>query len=641
MNINKEIKKSINSPIVQLFLSMIFLFSILVLAKPVLSLDVDFWDTYTGQGSSAYDRIVWVDTFSPTYFITLGVLSPANTPIVYCVNEDRLIDSTYEFCIAKNSASKTLCDSVTPIISVVDTSSSSLWYNADVVDTYMDIGSGGNSFYEPTKIKKRGQIQYFINNGGTCQSAGSTANSASYDYYFIDETFNVCDSDRSKDYEIRGYYDGSNHVLVDGETCATNLVCDSDHDGQTSTSPNTKPSHPCKIDLDAPLGCSDSSECWNDNVCDGAHFEYGSLCDNDLIDIVVDEYDDNCGGDGVLVTVDTSDQNNDCNIDGGYPVGYVCDETLDDIFYDTLQEAYDGVCRGGVGNSCTINSDCVNYLDCNNGFCGYSMVSIYTDNSTDNKLNKFDSISFDNSLSSSSDDDIQFSCWKIDGVNTECDGDSAQCTSECSGASYDSVNWDDGFINSFNSGGNFEVTLFSGSDGLYEDNYSESFCVSGDGNYCFTCNDGVQNDDEINIDWGGRCGFPYFIKCNNGLLDNVTNETLIDYGGACGNCDNTSVSSDEKLIFLKQSKLITYPFSDEQCGTVDEVQGGIVTFVLILSLLLVIPILFVILLLIVLVVVAGTGAFSLGVSVARRDGERLINNISNIFRRKKEEKSEK
>ena len=222
---------------------------------------------------------------------------------------------------------------------------------------------------------------------------------------------------------------------------------------------------------------------------------------------------------------------------------------------------------------------------------------------------KDETVIFDNSLSVSSDDNIKYVCWIIDGVNVECDGNSSQCSSSCNGASFDSINWDNGFTHSFTVVGNYNVTIVVGSETLYSDSYSESYCVSGGGVYCWSCIDGLLNDDETDIDWGGHCGTPYFLKCNNGLLDNVTNESSVDYGGACGNCDNSSIVEDFDLVFLKDSGLIIYPFDGEQCSESVAVSSGIVTFVFVLGGLLLVPLLLLFVLLIVLLLMVLFSSF--------------------------------
>ena len=129
----------------------------------------------------------------------------------------------------------------------------------------------------------------------------------------------------------------------------------------------------------------------------------------------------------------------------------------------------------------------------------------------------------------------------------------------------------------------------------------------GNGTHCYSCIDNIQNDDETAVDWGGHCGFPYFVKCNNNILDNVTSETSIDYGGDCGNCENTSITEDLNLNLLIEGGLIVYPFNSTQCDESEAVQGGIVFFVVLISSILLVPVILILVVLIVVLVIGGVG----------------------------------
>lgn len=772
-----------NSKIKSCTILLIFVF-LFIHVHSVNAVDPEYTDSWSLYPGTSFDQITWIDpNFPPTFSITMGLTDPGFTPVkAYCVNKDRNIDSVYEFCMVEDSVSRDVCGGVTEVYPIIDSSGSDPWYDSSNVDPYVDVGSGGNTFYNGSKQDKRGQVQYygvdenlyyqvdedtgggsvgyssglfqladnfstnsdnilgvdvnvytvgtpgddltialrstllgsdivsgdiasgdvtssptwisvdfgltsvtassehwivascngcdssnyykwsigdvtdgdceayakwsndggvsFSNAGGclslkvynaTCSSKGSSSNSAVYDYYFVDKTENQCDVDGNETYNIVGYYGVASTVLINTDECASYMVCDADHDNQQSTDNASLPTSPCKIQTGAPLGCASSSECWNDAVCSGARFDYSGFCTGDDVDILTEEYDDGCGGTGVLVT-QSPDYGNSCEIDGGFPSGYVCDSNFENNTKSTENAVYNEICKGWVGNSCTLDADCHHSLSCESGFCGYDMLAIFTHNLSETNLYEGQSVLFDNSLSTSSDSNIQYACWQVDSVNTECDGNSTQCSSQCSGASFDSTSWDDGFINTFSSEGSVVINLVSGSQGLYSDSDSETFCVSGSTHFCWTCSDNLQNDDETDIDWGGHCGSPYFIKCTNGILDNVTNESSIDYGGVCGQCDNSSVTTDEDLIFLKDTNTIVYPFDTAQCIEPIEIKGGVTVFLLIISSILIVPIAFVIIILVTLLIILLFGGFGLIGTIASR---------RNILKKKDQKKPKK
>lgn len=465
--------------------------------------------------------------------------------------------------------------------------------------------------------------------GDKCDGLGTTSDTSIYDYYYVDLVRNDCDYDGSQYYGFDGRYAVSSYTEIKSISCGATKICDEDHDDDTSSSPSddyTDLDDPCRLKSGEP--CSDSDECWNNAVCDGADTVYFSNCDGELVDVYHKEWSNSCGSGGVLIDAGTLEDNDqDCEVDGGFPNGYRCEDNLDDVDQDTKPDLFNLVCKGGVGNSCTVDSDCYHDLNCIGGFCDYYTLAVLIPNAT--TIYAGSKISFDDSLSVGSDDNIQYACYQVDGVNSECDGNATQCSGECNGANYDNALWDDGFIKTFNTGGNYDITLIVGSKSLYSDDAVESVCVSGDGNYCYSCFDGLLNDDETSIDWGGHCGTPYGIRCLNGVLDNVTNETSIDYGGVCGNCDNTSISEDLDLEFLKESGLITYPFDSSLCEKSQATQGFVAFFVFLLSSILIVPLLFLLLVFVLLLLLGGSTALSLLVGIVRK--KRGLSVLSKIF----------
>lgn len=583
----------------------IFFFLFLFHAILTFAFDVDFFDSWDESGSQ-FDQIVWVDSGCPLddYGIIFGVIDTTFPVWGYCVNNDRSIDSDMDFCIVKNATRNNNCSSSMPLTPVNSEQIPDDWNEANNVNPFQDVlcGEAGNVYSNNTQQIRRGQTEYYCGTPGTpqCHLCGTTANIATYDYYLIDEVFHRCENNGDNHYDTRGQFSGIGHILIETTLCTTGSVCDSAHDDDSSFNPVVIPNNPCK--LEEGEECNIIEDCWNNEDCNGAKINYRGLCDEQLIDIHELDYPDGCGDIDAPPVIDTGfNPDQSCELDGGFPNGFRCDETLDNVIEDTQIDVFNAVCKGGLGNSCVDNSDCYHDFDCSGGFCGYGVTAFYTDDISPNIINKSDTITFDNSLSFASDNNIQFACWKIDGVNTECDGNSTQCTSECVGGGFDSSDYEEGFINTFSSGGNFVINLFLGSSGKYNDLHSDSYCISGDGTFCYSCNDGFKNDDETSVDWGGHCGTPFFIRCNNGVLDNITNETSIDYGGNCGNCDNSSLAKDELLNFLIQSNLIIYPFNSSQCVTSQVIRDGTALFVFLLALILIVPIIIILVLMILLI----------------------------------------
>lgn len=589
---NQKLNFSLRKLIIVFFISL-FAFS------PVEALDVDFYDDYNYLGNG-YDRIVWVDSTCPSsnYAITIGVYDEIYDVWGYCINVNRLDDSDFETCFVKNSTRLNNCSSIMSVYPVNVDMLATNWAEADNVDVVQSVDCSledGNTFSNSTRQLRRGQISYYCDTGSGCQQCGVTANDDDYNYYFVDQIKYSCPSDGASYQKAELRYDTGDYVFVQNKNCDSDKICDSTLTETTSSSATTLPSTICRVEEGAK--CSVSNDCWHDLSCDGEKDSYRGLCDGDLIDIDTLEYADSCGGDGVLDDITTYASNQACS-DGGYPGNYICDETLDNGEETSVANVYSAVCRGGQGVYCVDDSYCYHTFDCVNSFCSYTASAVLTSNMPD-KINKTNTVFFDVSSSSASDNDIHYACYYINSVPVHCDGDSTECTNQCGAGLHDSNIWNNNFDYTFNSGGNFEVYVEVGTEGLYSDSSSILyFCVSGDGTYCFSCSDGFKNDDETSIDWGGHCGTPYFIRCNNGLLDGVTNETSIDYGGACGNCTNTNIELDEDLVFLIESGQITYPFTGDQCQTSTDIKAGVGFLIIFLTLIFAIPIFLIIIVLI-------------------------------------------
>ena len=427
-------------------------------------------------------------------------------------------------------------------------------------------------------------MQYDLYTDNGLRSLGSTTGQ---NYYFIDQMASQCQTDGDNFYDINGRYATSSYVYIDTSYCASGKICDATLTA-TSTVKTVVPSNICR-NQDGE-SCTASSDCWHDNTCSGAKTTYNSLCDGYLVDIDKNNYLNSCGGDGYLNNSTVQKNNGNCTIDGGFAPDYVCDSDYDLIEYTSVANTYNAVCKGWIGTGCTLDSDCHHLLSCNAGFCSQYAYATFT--TTNSSIYESQYIVFDNELSFSSDNDIQYSCWRIDDINTVCNGNTTQCTSQCNGATHQSNAWDYLFNHTFNTDGNYNINLTVGKQGFYNDSYAENVCVSGGSTYCWSCYDNLMNDDESGVDWGGRCGFPYFLKCINGVLNNVTFETGVDYGGFCGNCSMNSTSeNDADWLFLKEAGLINvYPFNaSKECPKTDEIQGFMSFFVLLLGALLIVP----------------------------------------------------
>lgn len=597
-----------------LSLTCLFLFSLHAIQLTALAPQyTDNWDT----AGSIYDSIFWEESSCPAgagdSWIVIGMENPLNQPIAYCVNNNRLDDGTMDFCLISESKYTSMCSGSMPATYVTGSTSGSNWYESDELisqgEAYQDVTCGieGNLYSQNSPELRRGQIQYFRNNSGSCDSAGVSANSASYNYYIIDSTYHSCPSDGASSYYTKGSY-GTGSVDIELTLCSTGTICDSDHDAVYSYNSAVLPANPCR--LEEGEECAVSDDCWNNLDCDGAKTRYRGLCDGDLVDISTLNYPNSCGDIDAPPSISSYASNQDCTSDGGFPSGYICDDIYDNDIETSVANVFNIVCKAGQGVSCTVDSDCHHDLECVSGTCEYTVFPFFTTTIEDGRINKSDTESFDNSLSDSSDNNIQYACWSISGTNIECDGDIGECTTECSGASFDSTNELEGFTYQFNSGGNYNVVMTIGSTGKYSGTYDYDVCVSGDGTYCYSCFDGFQNDDETAIDWGGHCGFPYFQRCNNGQLDVVTSETSIDYGGVCGSCSNTTKEEDDFLNYLIESGTIVYPFDNSQCADAEAETTGIIAIVLLLSGVLLTPFAIIIIILLVFLIgliFSGTG----------------------------------
>lgn len=571
---------------------------------------MDNWDA-DGWGGN-FDAISWVENSCPlsgvsggTQYVLMGVLGN-NFPVdAYCLNTNRQSDSGYDVCFIKNSASATNCSGISfpaPTIITLSESSSTwaesfdLYSNGDIyTDTPICDGEAGNTMVFSNKGAKRAQISYYCRSpsNGTCHPCGSTANDDTQNYFIVDKMLLTCQSDGSDFLNLDGQFATNTYISISTALSCYSLggnqngyICDAGHDETTSTNKDVLPANPCR--KESGMSCTASIECWHDASCSGARTDYDGYCNGNNVILETIPYTNSCGGSGNLGTITNDAPGSTCQ-SKGFPFGYVCDPTYEYIARSTSNAVYNDICRARFGASCSVNSDCINGLNCIAGFCAYDSFSVFTDNSTDQKLYKNQYLSFDASLSGSSDNNIQYACWRYNNNIDKCYGNSSQCTSECGVASSNS-NWATIYTKQFTTSGTIPIKLITGSKNKYSTNYTQNYCVSGDTTYCWNCADNLKNDDETDVDWGGHCGTPYFAKCNNNRLDNVTFETSIDYGGFCGNCiSNSTPENDDDWFFLKGADMIVLPFNQTQCPKSAEIQGGVVSFVLIITALLFVP----------------------------------------------------
>jgi hypothetical protein len=112
---------------------------------------------------------------------------------------------------------------------------------------------------------------------------------------------------------------------------------------------------------------------------------------------------------------------------------------------------------------------------------------------------------------------------------------------------------------------NYSVELKLG-NGIGDTSTAHSYvCVRGTGYWCGeSCVDGVKNQDETDVDFGGICG-----TCDDGIMN--FNETDIDYGGRCGDCYNSE--KDYRILVNGTYYLIANPETGidlgGRCGSCD------------------------------------------------------------------------
>lgn len=602
-------------------------------AEPTNALQVDFYDNFgygtnvyptdnngNARGGDAYDKVSWIEDSctmsSNTQYMIMGVIGNNYDVGAYCVNTDRNSDTDYDICLIKNSSWESNCSGVSfPAPTVRVDMSGSYWAYADTVDLYTDTpicdGEAGNTMLFTTKQLKRASINYYCKTPAnpTCHDCGTSSNDATGDYYFIDLMRNLCGSNGASEFLLQGRYTTSSYLNIDSVACnmwGAGMVCDDDHDGATSSDAETLPTNPCR--LAHGYVCTSSADCWSNAVCSGANTLYEGECAGDVITMFTNPYENTCGGDGQIGTI-THTHDNNCVVNYGFPTGYICDPSYNNIEQSSESLVADLMCKGGSGAVCSVDSDCFTDFKCLTGHCGMQGYSVFSTNLSENKVYANSNIVFDPTLSGSSDNNIQYACWTKAGVNVKCNGNSSQCSSMCSGASFGVSNWAVTYTAHFDNGGVYNMSLSTGSVGKYASGYAENYCVSGGGHYCWTCSDGLMNDDESDVDWGGHCGTPTFLRCNNNFKDYATDEVDVDYGGLCGAClNNSNKSVDDDWLFLKEAQLIKYPFNVSQCPESQETQGFIVSFVIFLSALLIIPVLLV---LVGGVIVTGVSGFNL------------------------------
>jgi len=115
-------------------------------------------------------------------------------------------------------------------------------------------------------------------------------------------------------------------------------------------------------------------------------------------------------------------------------------------------------------------------------------------------------------------------------------------------------------------------------NGNRTDTGSINLCVYdyANGEYCGTCDDGIQNDDETGVDTGGHCGTCYDgIKQDFELID-------VDYGGICGNC--TGDKKTDTYWSLGRSIDGSIPFNYDYCGEATDGIIGIIQVIAVLVL---------------------------------------------------------
>lgn len=291
----------------------------------------------------------------------------------------------------------------------------------------------------------------------------------------------------------------------------------------------------------------------------------GSWCENDLI--IVDNYNNlinPCIEFAPLTSLNQSYiiQNKTFSVQTTtsqtYVPDVVCYDAINDGIYDVchgpacdsdIQNTYcddDACCSGSAYNTISVLTATQNIGSHTLKSLKLNTIKSYEDITThnyvitdyvlvadiinvgDDSIDKGNTLSYDDA--SFGDPNIEVKCWNDATYKTGCYGSVGDCSSLC--PTYDYIGTDlssdfgidDDIVGRRNIGLNIK-------SGTKTDTDTVNVCVSDFVNdvYCWTCSDGIQNDDETSIDSGGHCG-----TCSDGIKNGV--ETFIDYGGTCGTC---------------------------------------------------------------------------------------------------------
>ena len=161
------------------------------------------------------------------------------------------------------------------------------------------------------------------------------------------------------------------------------------------------------------------------------------------------------------------------------------------------------------------------------------------------------------------------------------------------------------------------------------------------GGSCGTCFDNLKSTliGETGVDYGGVCGTCFDNKINIVYGQSVFNETEPDYGGACGYCEDDVLKADDenwKLARVLQKKDERFDFNN--CQNATQVTGGAAIIMIIILALAGLFIFIIILLLLVIFITSFTGVFG----VALKKGLKFLwVKGKERWKRKKEDQREK
>jgi len=340
------------------FRNLILIFVILLIPNVNALPFVDSDDSYLNHGNTD-DGIVWGGF---TYSIDFGANNmPADSDAV-CFDWDG--DLQYEECYFHTGVDQFACDNF-DIFSEPDQDvvplSTLFEGNCDIrtdeaCDHFVDHGNDGD------KWKKRAWMSHYIDCGGAGETSGIGTPRT---WYVISPKKADCDGLADDDYQIEGQYASNSWVDLENVDCASNKVCDEDHDDVNEDTPTGSIDSPCRTKNG--FSCSDPDDCLSNNCVDGT-------CQADL----------NCNSNQCA-----NDDLGQCQNDGQFlPTGSTPQYACDAPDLSECSSSDNTPCKNVHGYSCTFDNSkwawrsCIYGCDLSTQKCADPLPEICIDTDT-------------------------------------------------------------------------------------------------------------------------------------------------------------------------------------------------------------------------------------------------------------------